>query len=281
MELNEKLKGMLELMRIPHLLFSVPIAIATVFMASNGAPNIMTVLLVAMAVGLNHAAGHVMNDFFDRFADAKNLRTMYRAIPSGRVSPHAALILAAILFFCALYIASLINAMGFIIALSGAVFALLYSFNFKNEGIWGNVACGFVMALPVLFGWVAVGKLTYITYILFLIVFIWETGHNILAAASDYTSDRNSNISTLPVKIGLRGSSIFVLLCYSSVTPTVVALKYYLPAANFIALSTLSWLLAFQGVQFFIKSSESTAKSVFMRSSLFLPFLAIILISSQ
>ncbi len=281
MGLIGKINSAFELMRIPHLIFSVPIAIAATFMASNGTPDPRIVLLVAIATGLNHAGGHVMNDFFDRFLDAKNPRTKHRAIPSRRVGPYEALLLSAFLFFGALYVAFSINITCFIIALSGAVFALLYSFNLKNKGILGNITCGFVTALPVLFGWAAIGEPTLITYTLLLIVFIWETGHNILAAASDYTSDKNSKIGTLPVTIGLTRSSIVVLLCYSSIIPIVLTIKSHLPAINFLALSILSWLLAFQGVQFLKKSSEENAKSLFIKSSLFLPFLAIILTLSQ
>ncbi len=277
MQISGKINGFVELMRIPHLFFSVPIAIAAVFLASNGAPDIIIVLLVALATGINHAAGHIMNDFYDRFIDAANPRTERRAIPSGRIKPLEALLLATILFFSALSIAFLINLTSFIIALSGAVCAVFYSKSLKNKGIWGNLSCGFVTALPVLFGWTAVREPTIITYSLFLIVFVWETGHNILAASSDYTSDKKSNIATLPVLVGLEKSSIIVLICYASIIPLVSAIRFILSTPGFLALSALSVILTFQGLQFLARSSEENAKSLFIQSSLFLPLLSIIL----
>ncbi len=273
----EKIKGLLELMRIPHLFFSVPIGIAATFLASKGAPDIRIISLVAITVGLNHAAAHIMNDFFDRIEDSKNPRNKQRPIPSCRVKPHEALIFASVLFISALLFAYLLNILCFLIALLAAVIALLYSNNLKKKNIWGNISCGFVVALPVLFGWVAIGEPTLITYILFLIVFIWELGHSVLAAASDYTSDKCSNINTLPVMLGLNKTSIIVFLCYSSIIPIIFTIKPDVPAVSFLFLVILSLVLAFHGMQFLLKSSESNAKSIFIQSSLFLPFLAIIL----
>lgn len=278
MEFKSKIKGLLELMRIPHLAFSLPIAIAAAFMASNGAPDSMTLILVFLVTGLNHAGGHVMNDFYDRFIDATNPRTKNRAIPSGRVKPLEALLFGALLFLGAFFIALFINITGFIIALVGATLALLYSISLKNKGIWGHISCALVTALPVIFGWIAVGETTFITYIIFLIVFTWELGHNILAASSDYISDKESNITTLPVKVGLNISSIIVMICYSSIILIVLTVESILAATTFLALIILSSVLAFQGIQFLFKSSQANAKYLFIQSSLFLPLLAMILI---
>jgi len=210
MKLIGKITGFLELMRILHLTFSMPIAIAATFMATNGMPEIMTVTIVALATGFNHIGGHVMNDFFDKEMDSKNPRTMERAIPSGRVKPLEALIFALFSFILAFSL----NIICFMIAIIGAIIALLYSSQLKQRNIWGTISCGFVTAMPVFFGWLAVKQPTPATYILFLIIFFWEMGHNVLAAATDYTYDKKINVNTLPVKIGMKNSSIYVLLCY-------------------------------------------------------------------
>lgn len=278
MKLIEKITGLIELMRIPHLTFSVPIAIAAMFMATNGMPEIMTVTLVALATGFNHIGGHVMNDFFDKEMDSKNPRTMERAIPSGRVKPLEALIFALFSFIFAFILSYSLNIICFIIAIIGAIIALLYSSQLKQRNIWGNISCGFVTAMPVFFGWLAVKQPTSATYILFIIVFFWEIGHNILAAATDYTYDEKINVNTLPVKIGMKNSSIIVLLCYFSSIPLALIFKPFLPPFEFIILFILSWLLAFLGALFVIDSSEKKAKSLFIFSSLFLPFLSILLV---
>ena len=98
---------------------------------------------VLLAGPLVCATSQAANDWYDRFVDAINEPN--RPIPSGRMPGHWGLYVAIGWTILSLLVATLLGPWGFGAAVAGLVLAWAYSappFRLKQNGWWGNLACG-------------------------------------------------------------------------------------------------------------------------------------------
>ena len=98
---------------------------------------------VVLAGPLVCATSQAANDWYDRFVDAINEPN--RPIPSGRMPGRWGLYVAIAWTILSLLVATLLGPWGFGAAVAGLVLAWAYSappFRLKQNGWWGNLACG-------------------------------------------------------------------------------------------------------------------------------------------
>ncbi len=138
-------------------------------------------VLFSLLLGTSLAAGGaaVLNQWLEREADAKMVRTKNRPIPAGRVSPLHALVygLGLSLIGCfALYFGANLLA-GTLTAATIASYVLLYT-PMKRLTTWNTLVGAIPGALPPLIGWAAAeGTITTLGWILFAILFLWQMPH--------------------------------------------------------------------------------------------------------
>src|SRR5512137_2479864 len=87
-----------------------------------GGKEIQAAILIFLAVFLITGAGNAVNDYFDREIDAINRPN--RPVPSGRITPPAALQLSIALFFSGCVLAGVVNEQ--CLAIAAVNSALLY-----------------------------------------------------------------------------------------------------------------------------------------------------------
>jgi chlorophyll/bacteriochlorophyll a synthase len=98
---------------------------------------------VVLAGPLVCATSQAANDWYDRFVDAINEPN--RPIPSGRMPGRWGLYVAIAWTILSLLVATVLGPWGFGAAVAGLVLAWAYSappFRLKQNGWWGNLACG-------------------------------------------------------------------------------------------------------------------------------------------
>ncbi len=98
---------------------------------------------VLLAGPLVCATSQAANDWYDRFVDAINEPN--RPIPSGRMPGRWGLYIAIAWTILSLLVASVLGPWGFGAAVAGLILAWAYSappFRLKQNGWWGNLACG-------------------------------------------------------------------------------------------------------------------------------------------
>ena len=152
--------------------------IATMYIA--GDPSALLVALTCLGGYLSAGGAGAVNHWFDRDIDALMTRTAGRPIPSGRVSPRAAL-----LFGCALAGLSVVelsltvNVLAAGLSFAGfAGYVLVYTVWLKRRTPQNIVIGGAAGAIPPLVGWAAAtGSLSGTAVILFFIVFFWTPPH--------------------------------------------------------------------------------------------------------
>jgi protoheme IX farnesyltransferase len=152
--------------------------VTTMYVA--GDPSMSLVALTVLGGSLSAGGAAAVNHYWDRDIDAQMARTATRPVPSGRVSPRAALIygllLAALSF---LLLATTVNVLSAVLALSGFLgYVFVYTIWLKRTTPQNIVIGGAAGAVPPLVGWAAVtGGLDPAALYLFAIVFYWTPPH--------------------------------------------------------------------------------------------------------
>jgi heme o synthase len=152
--------------------------VTTMYVA--GDPSLGLVALTVIGGSLSAGGAAAVNHYWDRDIDAQMARTATRPVPSGRVSPRAALIYGLgleVLSFALL--ATTVNLLSAFLALAGFLgYVLVYTIWLKRSTPQNIVIGGAAGAVPPLVGWSAVtGGLDPAALYLFAIVFYWTPPH--------------------------------------------------------------------------------------------------------
>lgn len=145
-----------------------------------GSPSLGLILLTLLGGALSAGGAGAVNHWYDRDIDLQMARTATRPIPSGRISPRAALtfgIVLAALSFAELSLT--VNVLAAVLALSGFLgYVFVYTLWLKRSTPQNIVIGGAAGAVPPLVGWAAVtGGLDGSALYLFAIVFYWTPPH--------------------------------------------------------------------------------------------------------
>jgi heme o synthase len=152
--------------------------IATMYVA--GDPSPLLVALTCVGGYLSAGGAGAVNHWFDRDIDARMRRTATRPIPSGRISPRAALIFGCALAALSLLELSLaVNPLAAGLSFAGFLgYVFVYTVWLKRRTPQNIVIGGAAGAVPPLVGWAAVtGSVSGTAVILFFIVFFWTPPH--------------------------------------------------------------------------------------------------------
>jgi len=177
--------------------------IATMYVA--GDPSALLVALTCLGGYLSAGGAGAVNHWFDRDIDALMARTASRPIPSGRVSPRAALLFGCALAGLAFLELSLaVNLLAASLSFAGFLgYVFVYTVWLKRRTPQSIVIGGAAGAVPPLVGWAAVtGSVSGTAVILFFIVFFWTPPH--FWALSLLMKDEYANVGVpmLPVVRG-------------------------------------------------------------------------------
>src|SRR5450755_2682752 len=152
--------------------------VTTMYVAATPSPS--RVLLTCLGGYLSAGGAGAINHYWDRDIDAQMARTADRPIPSGRVSPRAALIYGTILALLSmLLLATTVNVLAAALSLCGFVgYVGIYTIWLKRRTPQNIVIGGAAGAVPPLVGWAAAtGHLSWTALLLFAIVFYWTPPH--------------------------------------------------------------------------------------------------------
>lgn len=161
----------------------------------------------------------VINDQYDLQIDRIN--SPNRPIPSGAVSMMQATMLAAILLLLGFASSSLISLMNLAIAAFFALWAWSYSYWGKRRGLLGNMMVAASMAIPYVFGGVAIEKGNdLMLWSLALTSFLAGTGREVVKAIADVEGDKTRYIRSVAITTGektaARIGAIFFLAAVST-----------------------------------------------------------------
>ena len=187
--------------------------VTTMEVASD--PSVGRVALTCLGGYLAAGGAGAVNHYWDRDIDARMKRTADRPVPSGRVSPRAALTFGFGLAAASFLLMTLtLNVLAASLALAGFVgYVGVYTIGLKRRTPHNIVIGGAAGAMPPLVGWAAArGSLSWTAVYLFAIIFYWTPPH--FWALSLLMKDEYAEVGVpmLPVVKGERETRRQILL---------------------------------------------------------------------
>ena len=163
---------------------------------------------IALAGPLVCATSQAVNDWFDRHVDAIN--EPQRPIPSGRIPGRWGLYIAIAWTLLSLLVAATLGPVVLAAAGLGLALAWAYSappFRLKQNGWWGNAACGVSYeGLAWVTGAAVMTAGTVPDWRIFVVAGLYSAGAHGIMTLNDFKSvegDRRMGIGSLPVRLGV------------------------------------------------------------------------------
>lgn len=279
------IKSLIALCKLKVVFLLLLTAIAGMFLAVDYIPNLSTVLIASIGIGLSSSSAAVFNHIVDEKIDIKMARTQNRPIPQKEVTTAWALSWGLFLGFIgigslALYI-NILTAVLTFISLIG--YAVIYTMYLKKATPQNIVIGGAAGAAPPILGWTAIVGAEQIEYalLLFLIVFVWTPPHFWALAIHRIEEYKKADVPMLPVTHGIEYTKLQILL-YTILLFIVTLLPYLLGMSGIIYL-IVAIILGIRFIMYAVKfykqmQASKTALSTFMYSINYLIILFIALI---
>jgi 4-hydroxybenzoate polyprenyltransferase len=165
-------------------------------------PRIDYLLYFAVGALATRAAGCAYNDYVDRDIDAQVKRTANRPIPSGQISPAAALVFVATAALAGLTVLLLFNPFTIALAVASAAIVGVYPFA-KRVTSYPQIVLGLVFNWGALVGWAAIkGSIGWPAFVLYLGCVLWTVGYDTIYAHQDKEDDALLGLGSTALKFG-------------------------------------------------------------------------------
>jgi len=199
--------------------------ILPMFITSRGMPPLSLVLWVVAGGYLMAGGANTINMWFDRDIDLLMSRTRLRPVPSGRISPAAALLFglgSAVVAFLIFW--RFVNPLSAWLALGGLLFyVFIYTVWLKRSSPQNIVIGGAAGAFPPLVGWTAMtGQLDLPALYLFAIIFFWTPPHFWALALVKRQDYAKAGIPMMPVVAGEHWTKVQMLAYTLMLIPLTV-----------------------------------------------------------
>ncbi|HYB59746.1 MAG TPA: UbiA family prenyltransferase [Candidatus Acidoferrales bacterium] len=237
MSLNQQIQAYLTLIRPPYIFALGLLCVLFIITFQKSLIDLQLTSLAFTAVAFVIAGGVAINDYYDRDSDA--LAHPKRPIPSHKILPAHAALLAVLTFLAGLTVSLIINAVAFgIVALNIALFILYARVIKRLSGLLSNFVMGYLGATIALFSGAAVFAAINAASLSFVgLIGGGAIGLNVLKDVMTLEGDKKVGYPTVAATRGLHVASIVgaLFLLVSAVTSPlpfffgVVSVAYLFP----------------------------------------------------
>lgn len=268
-------------------------AVCSYIIAWDGSLGFAHLVWLTLGTLLVGGGAGALNEYFERQFDAHMRRTEKRPIPSGRITPLAALVFGNIIAVGGLLIlAFVVNLLtAFLAALTLATYLVLYT-PLKRVAWWNTLVGAIPGALPTLIGWAAArNEVNAGGWILFAILFAWQIPH-FLSLAWMYKKDyARAGFKMLPViddtgrktSLHIFLSTVFLVGLTFFAAFNGLAGLWYLGCATILGAGFLSYTFMFRRSAKLHMHVEANlySRRVFFSSLVYLPALMAALVADK
>jgi 4-hydroxybenzoate polyprenyltransferase len=205
----ESIKKYFSLIKFSHTVFALPFAFIGFFLGIKAALISFTaekLLLIVVCMVTARSAAMAFNRYIDRNFDVLNPRTAIREIPSGKITPRAALNFTIVCCFLFVVSAYFINQLCFYLSPVALLVILGYSLTKRFTALC-HLVLGLGLALAPIGAYIAVtSQFAWLPIIFSVLVFFWVSGFDIIYALQDDVFDSGQNLKSIPVYLGRKNA---------------------------------------------------------------------------
>jgi len=184
------------------------------WIAADGQPNLLLVVIFSVGTLLMRSAGCVLNDYADRDFDKHVKRTKDRPLTTGQVSKREALILAGVLCICAFALILRENKLTWALSVVAVLLAATYPYTKRFLAIpqaYLGVAFGFGIPMAFAAVW---GSLPAMAWWLLAANIFWAIAYDTEYAMVDRDDDIRLGLKTSAITFG-NFDVAAVMICYT------------------------------------------------------------------
>lgn len=214
---------------ITHSLFSIPFALSILLLQSDGTPSPGILFWVLVAVLAARNGANALNRVVDHQIDAKNPRTLGRALPSGRLSRSSLIVFTGCCGIALIIAAASLNLL--CIALLPAAIGLIGIYSYTKRFTWlCHGILGITVAAAPMGASIAVtGRFTLPGMILAAAVTLWVTGFDIIYACQDRDFDARESLRSVPQRFGIEAALWITRVLHTGTALLLLSLRWSFP----------------------------------------------------
>lgn len=206
------MKAFLRLVAIEHSVFALPFAYLSALTAMDRTTgfDLVTLLLITVAMVGARTFAMAANRIIDRRIDARNPRTAQRELVTGKVSLRTAWTGAAIALVVFLGAAALLNPLCLVLSPLAVAPLIVYPYA-KRFTDFPHAVLAIAQAVGPIGGWVAVTATlagSGPAWLLGAAVGLWIGGFDLIYACQDAEIDRQIGVRSVPARYGIRAALI-------------------------------------------------------------------------
>ncbi|MEJ2564855.1 MAG: 4-hydroxybenzoate octaprenyltransferase [Gammaproteobacteria bacterium] len=187
-------------------------ALWALWLAGEGHPRPLVVVVFVLGVVLMRSAGCVINDYADRHVDAHVARTRQRPLAAGRATPREALILFVVLCLLAFVLVLLMNRLTILMSIGGVVLAIIYPF-MKRYTHLPQVVLGMAFGWAVPMAYAAqTGAVPPVAWLLYIATVLWDTAYDTMYAMVDRPDDLRIGVKSTAILFGEADRHLIALI---------------------------------------------------------------------
>lgn len=219
-----------------------------IWIAADGRPSALIVVIFSLGVFIMRSAGCVINDYADRDIDRHIERTKNRPITSGKVSTKEALAVFAVCIAVAFTLVLMLNtftiALSFVALLLAAVYPFMKRYTYYPQIILGMA---FSWAIPMSFA-AQLNTIPAVAWLLYFVTILWIVAYDTMYAMADREDD---------LKIGVKSTAII----FAEKDRLIIAL---LQTAFLLGMMLVAWWVQ-GGIYFYLGILAAAGFSVYQQ----------------
>jgi 4-hydroxybenzoate polyprenyltransferase len=242
----------LEMLKFEHTIFALPFAYMGMVLAARSVgqsvPTAAQAIWITLAMVGARSFSMALNRLIDREIDAKNPRTMNRALPKGILS--AAFVEACITGSAALALFSAWMLSPLALYAAPFIIGMMVFYSYTKRFTWlCHAVLGICLGLAPVGAWIAItNSISLPILVLGLAVALWTAGFDIIYACQDIDVDRKEGLFSIPARFGVAPAlSLTKLLHQCSVVVLIGAgLLFHLGVIYYIGVASVAFLLFYE-----------------------------------
>lgn len=230
---GQKIFLTLNMIKFQHSIFAMPFALSMVFLATNGKPDLIKLLLIVLCMITARNAAMSFNRIADWKFDAMNPRTQNREIPNGKISLLFCTVFCLINCVFFIFLSFFFNALTFILSPVALIILLGYSLTKRFTNLT-QIFLGLALGISSPATWLALtGEFSLFATLVGVGVLFWVAGFDLIYSTQDYEYDKSHNLKNIVVKLGL-SRSLLLSRCFHALSIASFIIAGYLFQVSWI-----------------------------------------------